>query len=72
MDKVETDVSKHGQRSARLDRLVERTKPAAAKAARTPSPKTGFGQSKSSRPRVIGHSLTDQERIWSEILSKGL
>jgi hypothetical protein len=58
------------QGGGRLDRLVERTKPAAEKAATSAAAQTGFGQAKSSRPRITGHSLTEQERVWCEILSR--
>ena len=58
--------------SNRLGRLVGRTKPLAEQEAQSRaavSPEQ-FGRSAVSRPRVTNHELTEQERLWIDVLKR--
>lgn len=54
----------------RLSKLVERTKPEAEARSRQPVSAHRFGRSNSSRPRISNPSLTEQEKLWIEILTR--
>lgn len=54
----------------RLSKLVERTRPDAEVRSRQPVAAHRFGRSTASRPRITNPSLTEQEKLWIEILTR--